>query len=103
MTMDEIRRIQSILQQQAPQEKQRTQEIPADQESFKEALEKITKDVNNLQKNAEESAQKLVSGDVENIHQVMVAMEEANTSFRLMMEMRNKIMEAYKEIMKMQV
>ncbi|MHC4478918.1 MAG: flagellar hook-basal body complex protein FliE [Planctomycetota bacterium] len=102
MTMDEIRRIQSILQQQAPQEQpQGAQE--GEQASFKETLETFLKDVNHLQKGAEESAQKLISGDVENIHQVMLAMEEANTSFRLMMEMRNKILEAYREVMKMQV
>jgi flagellar hook-basal body complex protein FliE len=102
MTMDEIRRIQSILQQQAPQEQsQRVEE--GEKPSFKETLETFMKDVNNLQRGAEESAQKLISGDVESIHQVMLAMEEANTSFRLMMEMRNKILEAYREVMKMQV
>ncbi len=102
MTMDKVRRIQSILQQQAPQEKPKTQETQVEGQSFKETLHSITKDFNNIQQNAEDVAQKLVTGEIENIHQVMVAMEEANTSFRLMMEMRNKIMDAYKEIMKMQ-
>ncbi|MFH1733268.1 MAG: flagellar hook-basal body complex protein FliE, partial [bacterium] len=71
--------------------------------SFKETLEGFLKDVNHLQNNAEEMSESLVKGEVENIHQVMVAMNQAHTSFQLMMEMRNKIMEAYKEIMKMQV
>jgi flagellar hook-basal body complex protein FliE len=43
-----------------------------------------------------------MAGELENIHQMMLAMEEANTSFQLMMEMRNKILEAYREVMRMQ-
>ena len=101
MTMDEIRRIQSILQQQAPQETPKSGQ--AEEASFKDTLKSFLKDVNGLQKVAEHSAQKLATGGIENIHQVMLAMEEANTSFRLMMEMRNKIMEAYKEVMKTQI
>jgi len=101
MDLEKIRRIQGVLQQQSPQEKPKTSEAGAG--SFKETLAGFLKDVNDLQLNAEEMSENLVKGDVENIHQVMVAMNEAHTSFQLMMEMRNKIMEAYKEIMKMQV
>ncbi|MBU0518147.1 flagellar hook-basal body complex protein FliE [bacterium] len=101
MDMEQIRRIQGILQQQSPQEQPKASE--AAHGSFKETLEGFLKDVNHLQNNAEEMSESLVKGEVENIHQVMVAMNQAHTSFQLMMEMRNKIMEAYKEIMKMQV
>ena len=99
--MEQIRRVQGILQQQSPQEQPKTSE--AAEGSFKETLNGFLKDVNHLQHNAEEMSENLVKGDVENIHQVMVAMNQAQTSFQWMMEMRNKIMEAYKEIMKMQV
>lgn len=102
MTMDEIKRIRSILEQQIKPESERQPEGD-EKVSFKETLKRFADDVNNLQLNAEEATQKLVSGDVENIHQVMVAMSEADASFRLMMEMRNKILEAYREIMRMQV
>lgn len=99
--MDEIRRIQSILQQQAPPEspeKRRGEEV-----SFQDTLQNFIKDVNSLQQTADESTQKLLSGKLENLHEVMLAMEEANTSFQLMMEMRNKILEAYREVMRIQI
>lgn len=101
MNMDEIRRIQSILQSQIKPEAERTPE--EEKVSFKETLQNFMQDVNSLQKNADEATQRLISGEVENIHQVMLAMEEANTSFQLMMEMRNKILDAYREVMRMQV
>lgn len=100
--MDEIRRIQGILQQQAPLEA--PQKRPAAGEaSFQDTLEKFVNEVNNLQQNADTSTQKLLSGELQDVHQVMLAMEEANTSFQLMMEMRNKILDAYREVMRMQV
>ncbi|HDH56979.1 MAG TPA: flagellar hook-basal body complex protein FliE [Bacteroidetes bacterium] len=101
MEMDEIRRIQSILQQQAPPEADKT--TKGEGPSFSETLEKFVQDVNALQKDADEATQRLISGEAKNIHEVMLAMEEANTSFQLMMEMRNKILEAYREVMRMQV
>ncbi len=101
MKVDEIRRIQSILEGPKPKEVQKPQEKA--EGTFKETLQTFLKDVNQLQKGAEEATQRLISGEVENIHQVMLAMEEAHTSFQLMMEMRNKILEAYREVMKMQV
>jgi flagellar hook-basal body complex protein FliE len=99
--MDEIKRIQSILQQGAPPEG--APKPPGDEVSFKETLDGFLNDVNKLQKDAEVSTQKLMTGDMESIHQMMVALEEASTSFQLMMEMRNKILEAYREVMRMQI
>lgn len=99
--MDEIRRIQSILQQQAPREGGRQE--PGEEVSFDETLQKFIQDVDKLQKNAAQSTERLLTGELEDIHQVMLAMEEASTSFQLMMEMRNKILDAYREVMRMQV
>ncbi len=71
--------------------------------SFPKILESLVNQVNDLQNKADESVQKLVSGEAESIHQVMIAIEEADLAFRLMMEVRNKLIEAYQEIMRMQV
>ncbi len=101
MDLEQIRRIQSILESETPKGTQPTRQ--EGEASFKETLQTFLKDVDNLQINAEEMSRKLVTGDVENIHQVMLAMEEAHTSFQLMMEVRNKILDAYREVMKMQV
>lgn len=70
---------------------------------FVASLNGFMKEVNQLQKESGESVERLVSGDVTNIHDVMVAVEKASVSFELMMEVRNKVIEAYHEVMRMQV
>ena len=59
--------------------------------------------MNGLQLKAGESIDSFASGEVENVHEVMIAMTKAEVSFKFMMETRNKLIDAYKEIMKMQV
>jgi flagellar hook-basal body complex protein FliE len=60
-------------------------------------------EVNQLQNEADRSIEQLVAGESKNLHETMIAMEKANISFRLMMEVRNKIIEAYQDVMRMQV
>jgi len=71
--------------------------------SFSRMLGNLINRVNDLQNKADESIQQLISGEAESIHQVMIAVEEADLAFRLMMEIRNKLTEAYQEIMRMQI
>ena len=71
--------------------------------SFKETLKGFINDVNELQMDAGKSVEKLLTGEIKDVHDVMVAVEKANTSFELMMEIRNKMLDAYREIMRMQV
>ena len=47
--------------------------------------------------------QKLATGDVENLHQVMIKLEESRLSFQLMLQVRNRLLESYQEVMRMQV
>ncbi len=47
--------------------------------------------------------QKLAVGDVQNLHQIMINLEEARVSFQLMMQVRNRLLEAYQDLMKMPV
>ena len=76
---------------------------PGGASDFHQTLKTLVQDVDQMQKTAEESSRRLMTGEVEDVHQVMVAMEEAQTSFQLMMEIRTKILDAYKEVMRMQV
>jgi len=71
--------------------------------SFHRLLGNLIQQVNELEKNADQSIQKLIAGEVDNVHQVMIAVQEANLAFRLMMEIRNKLVEAYQEIMRIQI
>ena len=74
-----------------------------DQKSFSNTLEQFVSDVNSLQNQAEVSIEKLATGEVSDVHQVMKAVEEANVAMEFMLEIRNKIIEAYQEIMRMPV
>lgn len=47
--------------------------------------------------------QKLAVGDVQNLHEVMIRMEESRLSFELMMQVRNRVLESYQDVMKMQI
>jgi flagellar hook-basal body complex protein FliE len=101
---DDIRRIGSLGPPKLPdglQQPQGGQETG--KPSFSNVLNEIVSDVDRLQKTAESTTDKLLTGDLQDVHQVVVAMEEAQTSFKLLMEVRNKMVEAYKEVLKMQV
>jgi flagellar hook-basal body complex protein FliE len=70
---------------------------------FKDTINNYVSEVNDLQVKAGESIENFATGKVENVHEVMIAMSKAEVSFKFMMETRNKLVDAYKEIMRMQV
>lgn len=69
----------------------------------RKTLRMVIKDVNNMQHHADRSIEKMATGEITDVHQVMAAVEEAGTAFGLMMELRGKMRDAYKEILRMQV
>ncbi|MCB0355629.1 MAG: flagellar hook-basal body complex protein FliE [Bdellovibrionales bacterium] len=71
--------------------------------SFAETLKKAVNEVNTLQKTADMKMQQLATGESKNIPDVMIAAEKADVALKLMVKVRNKIIDAYQEIMKMQV
>lgn len=70
---------------------------------FADVLKDALAKVNEYQLQAEEMAQKLATGEIEDIHQVMIATEKASLSLQLAVQARNKIVDAYQEIMRMQI
>ena len=72
-------------------------------ESFSDVLKNSVEKVNNLQKEADAAIDDLALGDNKDVVQTIIAMEKADISFRLMMQVRNKIVQAYEEVMRMQV
>jgi flagellar hook-basal body complex protein FliE len=54
-------------------------------------------------KNANIMAEKLATGEVENIHEVFVASQKAELTLNMAIEVKNKVVEAYKEIMRLQL
>jgi flagellar hook-basal body complex protein FliE len=71
--------------------------------SFASALEDSIAEVNSMQQKADAAVTALATGEKVSLHETMIAMEQADVSFRLMMQVRNKIVEAYQEILRMQV
>ncbi len=72
-------------------------------DSFGNVLGKLIQDVSAKQNAATAAVDGLQSGQPVPLHQAVIAMEEANVSFQLMVEVRNKLLDSYQELMRMQI
>ena len=71
--------------------------------SFADTLKDAVGNVNELQKNSDKQMQALATGKTDNVADVMIAAEKADITLKVMVQVRNKIIDAYQEVMKMQV
>lgn len=74
-----------------------------DAKSFGEFLSDSIGKVNAMQNEANVAMEKLASGESQNLHETLLAVEKADISFRTMNQVRTKVIDAYREIMKMQI
>ncbi|MEW6275344.1 MAG: flagellar hook-basal body complex protein FliE [Bacillota bacterium] len=81
----------------SPEEKQ----TPA--ASFGEMLQKALEEINTAQVKADQLQLKFITGEVQDLHQVIIAMEEARLLMSLAVEVRNRVVESYQEISRMQI
>jgi len=72
-------------------------------DTFSTVLKDSMSKVNELQQGADKAIDGLAKGEVENVHETMIAIEKANISFNLMVQVRNKLIQAYEEVMRTQV
>ncbi|HOO32255.1 MAG TPA: flagellar hook-basal body complex protein FliE [Thermotogota bacterium] len=98
-SLDPIKRIEQITRQQS----QKIQEKDADAPDFQKILNDAIKNVNTQITSANQAADDFAAGKISNIHDVIIMAEKASMSLTLTMEVRNKIVDAYKEIMRMQL
>lgn len=70
---------------------------------FSEMVTQGLDQVNGALLDSQVDMQRLAAGDVGNLHQVMLKMEQSRLSFQLMMQVRNRLLESYQEMMRMQV
>ncbi len=70
---------------------------------FGEILKDAISTANELQKQSDQEIQKFMTGESQDLHTTVIAMQKADLSFQMMMQVRNKIVQAYQEIMRMQV
>jgi len=71
--------------------------------SFADTLSRLVDEVGHKQQAGAAAVNGLLSGQNVPLHQAVIAMEEASVSFQLMVEVRNKLLESYQELMRMQV
>lgn len=71
--------------------------------SFGEFLSESIGKVNSLQQDANMAMEKLASGESQNLHETLMAVEKAEIAFKTMNQVRTKVIDAYREIMKMQI
>jgi flagellar hook-basal body complex protein FliE len=71
--------------------------------SFRETFAAFLKDVNSAQQVAGDAQKKFLAGETADVHQVMSASEEATVAFNLLMELRNKALDGYNEILRMRL
>jgi flagellar hook-basal body complex protein FliE len=70
---------------------------------FVDSLKSAIGNVNDAQKEAGRAVDALMTGETQDIHRTMVALQQADVSFQLMMQVRNKLVAAYEEIQRMQI
>lgn len=71
--------------------------------SFRDVLAQTIGEVQRLQTEADTTIKQLVAGEIKDVTQAMIAVEKADVAFQTLMSVRNKIVTAYEEIMRMQV
>lgn len=71
--------------------------------SFGDVLKDAISTVNEVQKRSDQEIEKLMTGESQDLHATLIAVQKADLSFQMMMQVRNKIVQAYQEIMRMQV
>lgn len=94
-------KIDSISQMPLTQAPKKVDKATAD--NFKAFLTESLNKVNEAQKTADDLNNKLIKGEIEDVHQVMIAGQKASIALQLTTQVRNKVVEAYQEVMRMQV
>lgn len=69
--------------------------------SFMDTLSESLKEVNQMQVDADKAIESLVTGKTQNLHETMITMSKAEVAMKLTLQVRNKVVDAYKEVMSM--
>jgi flagellar hook-basal body complex protein FliE len=70
---------------------------------FADIIKSTIEQVNQSQNSGEQAIEQLNTGKAESLHEVMIAVEEADISLKMLVQMRNKALQAYEEVMRMQI
>ena len=102
--VEQSREIQKAAQTGQVESTQSTQAVVAVQGAgFGDVLNQFVGEVNQKQLASSQAVNDLISGKEIPLHQAMIAMQEAGVAFQLMVEVRNKLLEGYQDLMRMQI
>ena len=101
--MNEIKGIQNQIIIPEIKQQETTVVKKDDSISFGDTISNFLDAVNTAQVDAKDSVAEIVTGESENLHEAMAKVEEAKISFELMLEIRNKLLQSFQEIQRMQV
>lgn len=76
---------------------------PTGESAFTRVVREFIEDVNHDQLQADVAVERLVTGQTDNIHEVMLQLSQADLTFRMALEVRNRMIEAYQEVSRMTV
>lgn len=71
--------------------------------AFGDMLKDMVNNTNQAQINGDKAVENLQAGNAEHLHEIMISAEEAEISLKMLVQMRNKALTAYEEIMRMQI
>jgi flagellar hook-basal body complex protein FliE len=71
--------------------------------SFGNLVSQGLEQVNQEMLQSQAGLQQLATGNAQNLHQIMIQLEESKLSFQLVMQVRNRLLDAYQDVMKMQL
>ncbi len=106
MAQEAISLIQSIRQQPGSEGiggPRRLSFSEGNDQTFADMIRNAVNSVDQLQKTSESNVEAVIAGESENIHEVMISLEKAQLSFQMMVEIRNKAVETYQELSRMQI
>ena len=104
--MSDISRLDALLPQSLEVDKKTPAPSDAKKENadnFSDILKNALNSVNSAQFEADEAVKQVLAGESKDIHETMIALQKADVSLKLMLEVRNKILEAYQEVMRTQM
>lgn len=99
--MNSINQIGSISP--TPLKNQDTNPVSISKQGFGDILKSTVEQVNAAQLSGDNAIEKVQTGEAKHLHEVMIAVEEADVSLRMLVQLRNKALTAYEEIMRLQV
>ena len=99
--MNSIYSVNNALPLKQPQASQ--SEVEKSSKAFGDIIKNLVSETDTAQKNGDLAVANLQSGKTEHLHEVMISVEEAEISLKMLVQMRNKALTAYEEIMRMQI